>query len=874
MKFRKKALALLVALPLLSSSILLTSCGEDSKEKETEKFTITWSVDSNLTVSVDGYDEAPTEVEDGTSVVFSLTPKTGYEISSVKANNKRVSAKNGKYTVSVTTNTTIVCEASEKVSALEVTTKPTKLKYFAGDSVDTTGMEVKVSYETGRSETLTYGDSGYSISPSVFEGGETSFKVIYGEKEVEVALDSKVEYLITIDPNGGEISSEWVSGIASRNLNNYSYEDGVVQFSFYNDLDSTITLPTSEEITRTDYKFLNWTDSLTSVANFTVTSSLNIKANWEAELVELTSCELVVEDETPYLVIKGKFKAAEEVYLFLYEGNAKVSFTGDTYTGKRGDDLNVKFDLTKLKDGKTEDGESFKGKWMDIRFNAKLGDQEETMELYTTDTNLTCDLTSKITIGRFTYLFAQYDKKIKVYFTENEVLYTLDFSQETSGDTTVDYLTISGSVSEKYAGCYARTTFYASSEGNAGEGLIASDGTFAIKYDLSEFAAEILSYCHFEIYEKGEDGTETSKYGGTSTNLPTSGYEGTFPALENSPNSTLTNAITYKASSGFRYYLGYGWDGLILYAVNENVSVTYDSVNLELKDDKVYYVVNGTYTGDTSLIKFLFNFQHNSNVDGLGWNYLYLTETVDETEVEMGVSGNELVPTFDEENNTYKLYIDPTSLGFKDSGDSKWCLTPHIGLSSCGDLKPSSIGSESYIKNGVKYSLQMDSNTWNTASLVMETTDGEDSDPNKSYTVGDPDIEEVDGKAIFSVNGTYSGYTQSELEGLNHVLSIEKNPLRMNDGLNDWSAASTTSTLTANSDGTWKVTCDITDLDVYCYMVKFAINTTTKADYKLDEDYSKNITVGTKKYSVTCTAGSSNSGENWGLVGIDVTTVS
>lgn len=64
---------------------------------------------------------------------------------------------------------------------IEVTTKPIKTSYLAGDSFNNAGMVVTASYGTGQAVLATAEVSGYSVSPSVLTDGTTSVTITYSE---------------------------------------------------------------------------------------------------------------------------------------------------------------------------------------------------------------------------------------------------------------------------------------------------------------------------------------------------------------------------------------------------------------------------------------------------------------------------------------------------------------------------------------------------------------------------------------------------------------------------------------------------------------------------------------------------------------------
>ncbi len=847
MKFTKKALVLLTAIPLLSAGILTSCGGGDTSEVET--ITITWEVADHATVTVDGYDSLPSEVSSGTSISFTVACDTGYEVSSVTNNNRKVTASNGTYTVTLSSSTTIAVSVSKIVSSIAVTSKPAKLTYFSGDSLDTTGMVVTATYADGSTSALEKGSNGYAVSPSVFEGGETSFSVIYGNFTVDVELDSQVEHLITIDPNGGTISPDWVAQVESKQLNNYSVDDdGVVTFSYYNNLGTGIALPTADEITKEYYSFVSWGD-YTSITNST--GSANISAEWEIEIVKIDEVKFVAENNTPYLVVTGTYIAANEVQLILYEGNQNISLEGDTYTGTMGGDFDCKFDLTKLRDKAVEDS-TYLGAWMDIRFAATVNGVAEQMEITAAD--VTVDLNERLIMDGYSYSFATYSGKLKVYVTESAYTYAVDVSGNT--------MTVFGYFDTQYAGSYPALSFWIGSETATSYGsAIGSDGSFSVSYDLTTITTTGTDgYAHFWL-EDSADGSGSTTYGSRNgSDLLLSNCLTSFGTETSVGSMSLVNIYDIN---GYRYYIGRGnASGIMIYI--QDVSLTYDEVDLKMEDGKVYYVVNGTYSTDrysASDIAFSFDFQHNSNLDEQGWEYPYQNTTAVAAEV-------------DAVNHTWSWKLEVSSSAVLSYDKSvKWVLTTHMqigdGSSGIGDLKPDSITTASYNLDGVNYSLLMNSDTWSCASLVLQPTSAADSDPNKTATIGDPTIVEQNGAAVMQVNGTYAGYTREEFQNVDYVFTLQENDSR--DGLGTWNMADITPVLTANADGTYVISIDVTALDVHSYMAKCNICSDIQIDYKTENEIEESVTVGSKKYSVVCYPGHDGDGlYSWSCVTLDV----
>lgn len=848
-----------------------TTSDNTTENPEVKKCTLTWTVDENVTVTIDDYQTRPTEVNSGTKLSFTVTPKTGYEVTSVKLNGKRQTAKNGKYTVTISAKATIVIEASAKIQKIEVTKNPTKLKYFAGDALDTTGMEVKVFYETGKEEVIEQSVDGYAVSPAIFEGGETSFKVIYGEKEVFVNLEDRVDYLVSIDPKGGTISDSWVGELRSLSLKNYAVSDaGVVTFSYFNDLPKEIKLPTAEQITKEDNTFKGWSDN-TKVINNEVKKSSKVEAQWQPELVTLSSVELKVEENKPYLIIKGTYKAANKVYLYLYEGNKKISLTADTYEGNRDEEFIVKFDLTRLKDAKTESGETFEGAWMDIRFNADDGKgNKETMEIFTDV--VTVDTNQKIKVGNYTYLFATYEGALKVYYTIATLDYNVSFVQEGEGDSTKDYLKINGTIKDnKYFGKTVQISWFQGSETPFDYGVISNTGTFEVKVDLADIVTATNGFAHFAIVESEED--KTILFGGTDNNLKVADCSTTFPALEGKPaGNDITNALRHVANDGYSYYVGYAWDGLMVYKVDEQRTMSFENITLDLVDGKVCYVISGKYKGYTAAdLKFGLDLQHNANIEGSGsWDYVYN----DKKDDKVTYSQQAIV---DEANGTFRIVFALSDLDSTFTNLTSWTLTPHYYFldATAKDIK-GNYTNKNIVKNGYEYSLRCDRDTWDTVSIVINKTDAADStidDLNKSYSVTGTSLEEKDGKAQFVVSGTYASYSAAEIKEIAEktYFDLQKNPYAVTgswDG--DWSTISEFNKVAEvnETDKTFKLYIDISAVENYKYTTHMNFGRTVSAEYKPATAINQTITVGNKNYTMIVVPNSEDGAQFWGAVGI------
>lgn len=693
----------------------LTGCnGGNKSTQQIVNYTISWTIPEHAHVRVDEMEELPTTVIEDTAISFTVTVDDGYAIDAVKANNKRLSLKNNKYSVSIVRDTDIVIEVSEAVGEIKVASNPTKLTYIAGEAIDVTGMVVEATLGVSGKQTIPYGGSdGYTVYPEVFEGGETSFEVTYKKVSVTVQLDSVVEYSVKLDANGGEFSASYLAKLDAMNLHNYQHQNGVITFTYYNNLTSAIAMPKKDDVSKENYSLVGWSYTGTSISNATK-ANVDAKASWQLELVEVSSVSLRKENDVPYLVISGTFKAATEVYLYLYEGNAKVELKGDTYTGTSGQPFEVKFDLRNLSDK----GSDYLGKWMDIRFNAKFGETVESMEIYVNATSsVEVDTGEKIMAGDFAYIFAVYSNRLKVYFQENNFSYELECHAETNDGVTTDYLRFNGHTKlNEYYGKYVVISAWNDSAETDGYGALINDsGDFVVEYPLQEFSSilEKNIFFHITIYEDSNEGTIL--YGGINENVKIADVFTSMPTLA-SALGDIGHAFRYTGSDGLSYFVGYAWDGLMLYVVDEGHRVSIETAKVEERNDVVYYVLTGTCTGYTSeTFLYSFYFQHINNLDGLGEGDVYDDPLV----------GNK--SNVDASGHFEMICPVSTFIGtqFIASSDTMWGLISKYYIGSTEservEVHAKQLGEDSITKDGVRYSVYADATaTWDIACLVLE----------------------------------------------------------------------------------------------------------------------------------------------------------
>lgn len=721
MKKRNFVVTALAALALTTLGIgALAGCngGEKKPQPSSQESIVycalTWKVAEHAKVTVEGYDDLPSQVEEDTAISFTVQVDEGYEVDSVKANNKKVSFKNEKYTVGITRDTEIIIEVSQAITDLKVQTNPTKLSYIAGESIDLTGLVVVATLGNGETKTIEYNeDTGYSVYPTVFMGGETSFEITYKDQTISVQLNEVVQFKVVIDANGGQFTQSYLDTLSALNLNNYSHSNGVITFTYYNNLSSPVPMPKTSDVTRENYSLTGWSYANSVISNAT-SANVEATASWQIELVSLSSVRLSLEGNVPYLIIEGKFKAATEVYLYLYEGNAKVELKGDTYTGSSNQDFEVKFDLRRL----SEQGADFEGKWMDIRFNAKVGNTEESMEIFVNSTStIEVDTAEKVITNNVSYVFAVYNSALKVYFQNIAMTYELLCHAVTEGGVTTDYLRISGQTSDSaHFNKYVHISCWGSGETEGYGANIDASGHFAVEYPLQDFASLLKTniFFHIGIYE--DSSRAQNIWGGTSTNVAISSVLTPISALAKNLGD-IHHANKYVGSDGLSYYVGYAWDGLMLYVVDEGNDITLEMAKVEEREGVIYYVLTGTcagYTSDNFLYGFYF--QHINNLDGLGEGDVYDNNAVDQHAV-VDASGNFEISC------PVSTLITPS---FKASSDAKWGLIAkyYVGdkkeVTDRIEIKAPEFSAQTITKDGVRYSIYAGEETWSIDCLVLE----------------------------------------------------------------------------------------------------------------------------------------------------------
>ena len=202
---------------------------------------------------------------------------------------------------------------------IEVTTKPTKTSYLAGDSFNSAGMVVTAFYGTGQAVLATAEVSGYSVSPSVLTDGTTSVTITYSEggetctTTLAVTVTHKLS-AITVTTNPTKTTYEYGDTLATAGMVvTASYSDSkTVAVTGYSCSPTTFSTVGNQVVT------VSYTENgVTQTATFNVTVNRKsvTKPTWKSNLTYTGSAQSVSSTSywnnynTSYMTIGGTTSA-------------------------------------------------------------------------------------------------------------------------------------------------------------------------------------------------------------------------------------------------------------------------------------------------------------------------------------------------------------------------------------------------------------------------------------------------------------------------------------------------------------------------------------------------------------------------------------
>lgn len=236
---------------------------------------------------------------------------------------------------------------------IEVTTKPTKTSYLAGDSFNSAGMVVTASYGTGQAVLATAEVSGYSVSPSVLTDGTTSVTITYSEggetctTTLAVTVTHRLS-AITVTTKPNKLTYEYGDTLAIAGM--------VVTASYSDSQTKTVTdyscSPTTFSTIGNQVVTVSYTENgVTQTATFNVTVNRKsvTKPTWKSNLTYTGSAQSVSSASywnnynTSYMTIGGTTSATNAgTYIATFIPGSNYRWTDGTTTA-----INVNWTINK-----------------------------------------------------------------------------------------------------------------------------------------------------------------------------------------------------------------------------------------------------------------------------------------------------------------------------------------------------------------------------------------------------------------------------------------------------------------------------------------------------------------------------------------------
>lgn len=151
---------------------------------------------------------------------------------------KETGSTTGPASTSSTTHSAQPTQGQDFVQSISIKTAPAKTTYFVGDQVSTAGLELIVTYESGKTETVSAGfdfdlptldSAGTHVVSVTYSGKTTTYTVIAEEPQItQIAvsgLPDKTVYFIgeSINPAGLELTLTYENGVTERVTSGFAF---------------------------------------------------------------------------------------------------------------------------------------------------------------------------------------------------------------------------------------------------------------------------------------------------------------------------------------------------------------------------------------------------------------------------------------------------------------------------------------------------------------------------------------------------------------------------------------------------------------------------------------------------------------------------
>ena len=236
---------------------------------------------------------------------------------------------------------------------IEVTTKPNKTSYLAGDSFNSAGMVVTASYGTGQAVLATAEVGGYSVSPSVLTDGTTSVTITYSEggetctTTLAVTVTHRLSAIaVTTKPN--KLTYEYGDTLATAGMVvTASYSDSQTKAVAGYSCSPTTFSTIGNQVVTVSYTENGVTQ--TTTFNVTVNRKSVAKPTWKSNLTYTGSAQSVSSTSywnnynTSYMTIGGTTSATNAgTYIATFTPGSNYRWTDGTTTA-----INVNWTINK-----------------------------------------------------------------------------------------------------------------------------------------------------------------------------------------------------------------------------------------------------------------------------------------------------------------------------------------------------------------------------------------------------------------------------------------------------------------------------------------------------------------------------------------------
>ena len=275
-------------------------------------------------------------------------------------------------------------------------------------------------------------------------------------------------------------------------------------------------------------------------------------------------------------------------------------------------------------------------------------------------------------------------------------------------------------------------------------------------------------------------------------------------------------------------------------------------VSMEVIDGRAYLVIYGGEVSDRTCpdcgelapLKIAADFQHNNNIDGMGWSSPLVY--ADKNNFSGQVTEDTIVKPAVEasvHNGLFEAYFDITDLKVGST------LTIHAGLDGAmADMKNHGSGDGvAVFADGKKFSFRLDDSTWKIASVVVS-----EAAENEFNLNGRVNLAEIEGKPYLVYQGSWNTKNGSKAaveaafaEGLSSTFDIME--------LNTWAKPAFDYILNVEDNG--KITLalcleNVEPSDNVYYMHRALGNSNSGGDVKLPTGHGYAITVGNRSYLI------------------------